>query len=112
MYDKVETLLEKLAGLGKWTVSRDDKAQAIYRRIDGTDDEGRIFLVVHEASDPLLVDVGLGKDLARLLAGKYESVSPSRLMDAKSWVEVICSGQLSDEEVIDLIRASWERAGE
>lgn len=109
---KVDELLEKLKDLGAWVVAHND-GMAVYRRSDTKDPdfpEGRIFLVVHEGSDPLIIDVGVGRDLSKLLKDRYESVNPSRALDARSWIEVICSGQLSDDEVIDLIRASWERA--
>ena len=104
MRQKVLDLLERLRELGEWTVETTEQALAIYKKGDS------IFLVVHEASDPLRVEVGVGRDLARLLSEKYESVMPSRNMNAKEWVEVISSGQLSEDEIIDLIRASWERA--
>jgi predicted DNA-binding protein (MmcQ/YjbR family) len=105
MYDKVLGLLEKLEREEAWTVERSGEVPTIYRRA------GRVFLVVREASDPLRLDVGVGRELARLLADKYESVAPSRVMDRATWVEVICSGQLEEDEVLDLIRASWERVG-
>jgi predicted DNA-binding protein (MmcQ/YjbR family) len=104
MHQKVGELLEKLRGLDEWSVETNEQALAIYKRGD------KIFLIVHEASDPLRVEVGVGRDLAKLLAEKYESVMASRNMAAKEWVEVISAGQLDEDEIIDLIRASWERA--
>lgn len=111
MYEKIEVLLEGLKEYEPWSVVRDEKARAIYRRAEHNGEEGKIFLIVYEASDPLRIEVGVGRDLSKLLAGKYESVSPSHAMDARAWIEVICSGQLSEQEVLDLVRASWERAG-
>jgi len=102
-----EELHKYVEGLGKSTrerVERDDEKLVVWKRGE------KIFLVEHEGSDPLRVETGVGKELARLLTEKYESVMKSRNMDERAWVEVICSGQLSDEDVIDLVRASWERA--
>ncbi len=73
-------------------------------------ENGKIFAILHRGSEPLRVEVETDKKLAKLLVEKYESVMASRLMSPVNWVEVICSGQLSDEEVLDLVRLSWEIA--
>ena len=102
-----EGLHKYIGGLGESMyerVERDEEKLVVWKRGE------KIFLVEHDGSDPLRIEAGVGKELARLLTEKYESVMKSRNMDEREWVEVICSGQLSDEDVIDLVRASWERA--
>lgn len=68
--------------------------------------EGRIFLVVWEGTDPLRIEVKCDGKLGRLLRERYESVLASKTLGG-SGIEVICSGQLSRDEVVDLVRLSW-----
>ena len=70
----------------------------------------RIFLVLRVGSDPLGLELGVGVELAEWLVGKYESVMRAQNMDSETWVEVVCSGQLSEDEVMDLVRLSYEKA--
>lgn len=67
-----------------------------------------IFMLVKRGSLPLLIDVACDPKLASNLRGKYESVVPSKLMDERSWNRVICSGQLEQQEVLDLINLSHQ----
>ncbi len=68
------------------------------------------YLVVHEGTRPLRIEVRTDEKLGKLLTDKYESVMRSWYF-GKGGVEIICSGQLSDDEVIDLVRLGWELAG-
>ena len=68
--------------------------------------EGKIFLVVWEGTDPLRIEVKCDEKLGKLLRGRYESVLNSQTL-GRSGIEVICSGQLSGDEVVDLVRLSW-----
>jgi len=65
------------------------------------------YLIVHEGTEPLRLEVRTDEKLGKLLIGKYESVMQSKYF-GKGGVEVICSGQLSEDEVIDLVRLGWE----
>lgn len=67
-----------------------------------------IFLLVKHGSLPLLIDVACDPKLATNLRTKYESVVPSKLMDERSWNRVICSGQLNQQEVLDLVNLSYQ----
>ncbi len=73
---------------------------------------GKIFAIAHVGSNPLRIEVGIDEKLAKLLAEKYESVMPSRLMSPKNWIEIIVSGQLADDEVLDLVRLSHDMAAD
>lgn len=66
----------------------------------------KAFLVVHLGTDPLRVEVRTDGRLRKLLMEKYESVLDSRYF-GRNGVEVICSGQLTEDEVYDLIRLSY-----
>jgi predicted DNA-binding protein (MmcQ/YjbR family) len=64
--------------------------------------DGKVFLVVN----PNSVEVRTDKNLRRLLVEKYESVMESRYF-GKGGVEVVLSGQISSEEIDDLVRLSY-----
>ncbi|MDR0590964.1 MAG: MmcQ/YjbR family DNA-binding protein [Candidatus Nomurabacteria bacterium] len=72
---------------------------------------GKIFAVIQEGSDPLRIDAKCDVRLAKHLREKYETVLPSKTMEAATWNEIICAGQLTDEEVCDLLRLSYEIVG-
>jgi predicted DNA-binding protein (MmcQ/YjbR family) len=69
---------------------------------------GKIFAMVHNASQPLRVEAKCDQQLAKVLRDRYETVLPSQIMEASSWNEIICTGQLTDEEVVDLLRLSFQ----
>ncbi|MDR0397633.1 MAG: MmcQ/YjbR family DNA-binding protein [Candidatus Nomurabacteria bacterium] len=71
------------------------------------DGAGAIFSIIRDGSNPLRVEAKCDVRLAKLLRDKYETVLPSKNMEAATWNEIICSGQLTDEEVEDLVRLSY-----
>lgn len=83
-----------------WTVYK------IAAELDNPDQA--IFMLVKQGSLPLLIDVACDPKLAANLRSKYESVVPSKLMDERSWNRVIGSGQLEQQEVLDLINLSYQ----
>jgi predicted DNA-binding protein (MmcQ/YjbR family) len=70
-------------------------------------EDPKIFLIIQSPSDPIRFEVRTGKDLTKLLTEKYESIMRSNNMSPSTWVEVITSGQLTDDEYLDLIRTSY-----
>ncbi|MDR1032490.1 MAG: MmcQ/YjbR family DNA-binding protein [Candidatus Nomurabacteria bacterium] len=66
-----------------------------------------IYAIVHDGSRPLRVEAKCDVTLAKLLREKYETVLPSKNMEATTWNEIICSGQLTDDEVKDLLVLSY-----
>lgn len=66
-----------------------------------------IYAIIHVNSNPLRLEAKCDHQLAKLLREKYESVLASSNMDKKTWNEIICSGQLTNEEVQDLLRLSY-----
>ncbi|MCL1839839.1 hypothetical protein FWF89_02455 [Candidatus Saccharibacteria bacterium] len=68
--------------------------------------EGHIFLVVWEDTEPLRIEVKCDEKLGKLLRKKYESVLDSKML-GRGGIEIICSGQLTADEVVDLVRFSW-----
>jgi len=69
-----------------------------------------LFAIIHETSDPLKIDLKIDANLAKLLRGKYESVAFVTHLDKRFWVEILATGQLSDDEIRDLLRHAYEFA--
>lgn len=69
--------------------------------------EGKLFAIIADGSKPLRVSLKCDPKLAENLREKYESVLPGYHLNKKHWNTIICSGQLSDDEVRDLARLSY-----
>lgn len=70
--------------------------------------EGKLFAIIADESKPLRVSLKCDPQLAKTLREKYESVLPGHHLNKKHWNTIICSGQLSDDEVKDLARLSYQ----
>lgn len=69
--------------------------------------EGKLFAIIADGSKPLRVSLKCDPLLAESLREKYESIVPGYHLNKKHWNTIICSGQLSDDEVKDLARLSY-----
>ena len=97
-------------------VSEDDLL-AYVRGLEGVserEDDGilifereKIFLCVETGTDPLRIELRCDRRLSETLQERYESVMESRAL-GRNGIEVICSGQLSSDEVRDLVRHAYE----
>ena len=67
----------------------------------------KIFLCVETGTDPLRIELRCDRRLSETLQERYESVMESRAL-GRNGIEVICSGQLSSDEVRDLVRHAYE----
>ncbi len=70
--------------------------------------EGKMFALIDDGSKPLRVSLKCDPQLAETLREKYESVVPGYHLNKKHWNTIICSGQLSNEEIKDLARLSHD----
>lgn len=70
--------------------------------------EGKLFAIIADGSSPLKVSLKCDPQLAESLREKYESVQPGYHLNKKHWNTIICSGQLTDDEVKDLARLSYD----
>lgn len=77
----------------------------------GEKPEGKIVAIIEENSSPLRVSLKCDPRLAEHLRKKYETVLPGYHLNKKHWNTIICSGQLSGEEVFDLARLSYQLVG-
>lgn len=55
---------------------------------------------------PLRLSLRCSRELSKYLCEKYESVMPGHKLDPDKWITIVASGQLSDEEIIDLVNHS------
>lgn len=69
---------------------------------------GKMFALIAEGSEPLRLSLKCDPQLATLLREKYESVMPGYHLNKKHWNTIVLTGQLSWEEVQDLIRLSYD----
>jgi predicted DNA-binding protein (MmcQ/YjbR family) len=69
--------------------------------------EGKLFAIIADGSSPLRVSLKCDPLLAETLRSKYESVLPGYHLNKKHWNTIICSGQLSDDEIKDLAVLSY-----
>lgn len=68
----------------------------------------KMFALIAEGTDPLRISLKCDPQLAETLREKYESVMPGYHLNKKHWNTIICSGQLSDQEIKDLIVHSYQ----
>lgn len=67
----------------------------------------KMFALISEGKTPVNLSLKCDPQLATHLREKYESVMPGYHLNKKHWNTMILSGQLSWEEVQDLIRLSY-----
>ena len=87
--------ISKITGLGKFTL-RQDPDRELYLK------DGRTFLVLHRNTIEVRCDARLSENLKQ----KYESVMESRYY-GKGGIEIVLAGQLTQTEIEDLIRLSY-----
>lgn len=77
--------------------TKTEKARQIYLKSD------KAFLVINRNT----VEVRCDRLLSENLKSKYESVMDSRYF-GKGGIEIVLAGQLSQQEIADLIRLSYD----
>lgn len=83
---------------------------AVYKY--GDKPEGKIVAIIAEDSKPLRVSLKCDPLLAETLREKYETVVPGHHLNKKHWNTIICSGQLPNDEILDLARLSYRLVSE
>ncbi|QQS21733.1 MmcQ/YjbR family DNA-binding protein [Candidatus Saccharibacteria bacterium] len=68
--------------------------------------EEKMFALIADGSSPLRVSLKCDPLLAQTLRERYETVLPGYHLNKKHWITIICSGQLSSDEIKDLARLS------
>lgn len=80
---------------------------SVYKVGNKESNEGKLFALIADESKPLRVSLKCDPLLAVNLRDKYESVLPGYHLNKKHWNTILCTGQLSDDEIYDLIRLSY-----
>lgn len=87
--------VSKISGIGPYEVKTEPDREIYYR--------GQLaFLVVHRNTIEIRCDIRLSDNLKQ----KYESVMDSRYY-GKGGIEIVLAGQLSPQEIEDLVRLSY-----
>ncbi len=68
---------------------------------------GKMFALISEGKDPVQISLKCDPKLAITLREKYESVMPGYHLNKKHWNTIVLTGQLTWDEVQDLIRHSY-----
>ena len=69
-----------------------------------------MFALVREKKMPVQLSLKCDPLLAQTLREKYETVLPGYHLNKKHWNTIVLTGQLSWEEIKDLIRLSYDLA--
>lgn len=78
---------------------------AVYKKAD------KMFALISEGKDPVQISLKCDPVLAETLREKYETVSAGYHLNKKHWNTVVLTGQLPWEEVMGLIRHSYDLVG-
>lgn len=95
-----EAILEYLKRFDDIT-EREEKGWKIFERGE------KIFLCLERGKTPARLELRCDRKLGQTLQERYESVMESRAL-GRNGIEIICSGQLSEDEIVDLIRHAYE----
>src|SRR5581483_940142 len=68
----------------------------------------KMFALVTEKKEPVQISLKCDPVLADTLRERYESVMPGYHLNKKHWNTIVLTGQLSWEEVKDLIKHSYD----
>jgi len=68
----------------------------------------KMFALVSEKSNPVSISLKCDPLLAGTLRERYETVMPGYHLNKKHWNTIVLTGQLSRDEVKDLIRHSYD----
>lgn len=85
---------------------------SVYKIGNKESGEGKLFAIIADGSNPLRISLKCDPQLAETLREKYETVVPGYHLNKKHWNTIICTGQLSDEEIKDLVRLSYQLVSE
>lgn len=69
--------------------------------------EGKLFAIIANDSKPVRVSLKCEPGLATSLREKYETVLPGYHLNKKHWNTILCTGQVPEDELFDLVRLSY-----
>lgn len=69
--------------------------------------EGKMFALIDETKDPVRISLKCDPQLATVLRDTYETVLPGYHLNKKHWNTIVCTGQLDNDALKDLILHSY-----
>lgn len=75
---------------------------AVYKVAD------KMFALIAEGKRPVRISLKSDPQLAEHLREKYDEVQPGYHLNKKHWNTIVTSGQLSSQEIFDLIDHSYQ----
>lgn len=103
-HKELEARILKLPGT--WLEYPFGEGTAVYKF--GQQPDGKIMAIIAEGSNPLRVSLKCDPQLAKLLRDKYESVLPGYHLNKNHWNTILCTSQVPEDELLDLVRHSYE----
>lgn len=98
-----EKILEFLKNLDE--ITEDNTLSEDFVAIRLPKHEDRIVAII-EHKKPLKIGIRCDRKLAKLLRDRYISVVPTKGFDERIWNTIICTREIPEDEVFDLIRLS------
>ncbi len=102
-HKEIEKIL--LAKPGAWLDYPFGESVAVYKV--GPKDSAKMFALVREGSDPANLSVKCRPELAQMLRDKYVTIMAGHHLDKKHWNTIICSGEVSSEDLLGFIDLSY-----
>lgn len=110
------TVDEAVAFLASFPDSWQDRTSQpgliLFKTHQSQPESARIFAMVVEGSLPTRIDLRCDPLLAQKLRREYETVLASQKFERRTWNTIIDTGQLSVEEIKDLMRLSFNLTSE
>ena len=70
--------------------------------------QDKMFALIQEGKDPVRISLKCDPELAKVLRNSYDEVQEGYHLNKKHWNTIVLTGQLSWDEVKDLIRHSYD----
>lgn len=83
------------------------ESTSVYKVGDKDSDTAKMFALIDNGSKPVRLSLKCDPVLAESLRKEYETVLPGYHLNKKHWNTIICSGQVSQQDLNDLIRLSY-----
>lgn len=68
----------------------------------------KMFAIINEGKDPVNISLKCDPQLAEHLRQKYDEVQPGYHLNKKHWNTIVATGQLSEQEIFDLVNLSYD----
>ncbi len=70
--------------------------------------DDKMFALVREKKEPVQLSLKCDPILAETLRAKYDAVMPGYHLNKKHWNTIVLTGQLSRDEIKDLVQHSYD----